>query len=52
MLKHILESKDAIISTPALINAPVGTLSQEQWETMKELFAVLEEINVEISAER
>lgn len=31
MLKRILESKDAIISTLAVINAPVDTLSQEEW---------------------
>lgn len=55
MLKRILESKDAIISTLAVINAPVDTLSQEEWETIKEVCNVLEpfeEVTVEISAER
>ncbi|KAJ8353165.1 hypothetical protein SKAU_G00207320 [Synaphobranchus kaupii] len=54
MLKRILESKDAIISTLAVINAPVDTLSQEEWDTVKEVCPVLEpfeEMTVEISAE-
>ncbi|KAG7282455.1 hypothetical protein CRUP_018172 [Coryphaenoides rupestris] len=42
MLKRILESKDAIISTLAVINAPVYTPSQEEWETVKEVCPVLE----------
>ncbi|KAG7282452.1 hypothetical protein CRUP_018169, partial [Coryphaenoides rupestris] len=54
MLKRILESKEAIISTLAVINAPVDTTSQVEWETVKEVCPVLEpfeEVTVEISAE-
>lgn len=55
MLKRILETKDAIISTLALINAPVDALCQEEWELVKEVCTVLqpfEEVTVEISADR
>ncbi|CAM4510891.1 unnamed protein product [Leuciscus chuanchicus] len=54
MLKRILETKDAIISTLALINAPVDALCQEEWELVKEVCTVLqpfEEVTVEISAD-
>ncbi|XP_039605909.1 zinc finger BED domain-containing protein 4-like [Polypterus senegalus] len=53
-LKRILESKDSIISTLAAINAPVETLSQEEWDRVKEVCIILEhfeEVTVEISAE-
>lgn len=55
MLKRILESKDAIISTLAVINAPVVALNREEWETVKVVCTVPEpfqEVTVEISAER
>ncbi|CAB1311835.1 unnamed protein product [Coregonus sp. 'balchen'] len=42
MLKRMLEIKDAIISTLALINASIEPLSQEEWELVKEVCAVLE----------
>lgn len=43
MLKRILESKDAVISTLAVINAPVDPLSQEEWEALQEACTVLEQ---------
>lgn len=55
MLKRILESKDAVISTLAVINAPVDHLSQEEWDIMQEACTVLEpfvQVTVEISADR
>ncbi|KAK0146615.1 hypothetical protein N1851_014070 [Merluccius polli] len=54
MLKGVLESKDAIISTLAIINAPVDALSQEEWEVVRETCTVLEpfeQVTVEISAD-
>ncbi|KAJ8401458.1 hypothetical protein AAFF_G00383770 [Aldrovandia affinis] len=54
MLKRFLESKDAIISTLTIINAPVHTLTQEEWEVVREACTVLEpfeQVTVEISAE-
>ncbi|XP_041722424.2 zinc finger BED domain-containing protein 4-like [Coregonus clupeaformis] len=54
MLKRMLEIKDAIISTLALINASIEPLSQEEWELVKEVCAVLQpfqEVTVEISAD-
>ncbi|XP_073323035.1 zinc finger BED domain-containing protein 4-like [Pagrus major] len=54
MLKWILESKDAVISTLAVINAPVDPLSQEEWEVLQEACTVLEpfeQVTVEISAD-
>ncbi|KAK2889900.1 hypothetical protein Q8A73_018200 [Channa argus] len=42
MLKRILETKDAIISTLALINAPVDALCQEEWELVKEVCTILQ----------
>ncbi|XP_069600377.1 zinc finger BED domain-containing protein 4-like [Ranitomeya imitator] len=54
MLKRIIETKDAIISTLALINASVDTLSQDEWEVVREICAILEpfkQVTVEISAE-
>nr|XP_046241207.1 zinc finger BED domain-containing protein 4-like [Scatophagus argus] len=54
MKKQILESKDAVISTLAVINAPVNPLSQEEWDILQEACTVLEpfeEVTVEISAD-
>ncbi len=55
MLKRILESKDAVISTLAVISAPVDPLNQEEWEVLQEACNVLEpfeQVTVEISADR
>ncbi|KAM9546144.1 zinc finger BED domain-containing protein 4-like [Salvelinus alpinus] len=55
MLKQFLESKDAIISTVAIVNAPVDALTQEEWEVVEEVCRVLEpfeQVTVEISGER
>ncbi|KAL4009459.1 hypothetical protein ACER0C_003311 [Sarotherodon galilaeus] len=55
MLKRILESKDAVISTLAVINAPVDPLSHEEWEVLQEACTVLEpfeQVTVEISADK
>lgn len=55
MLKRFLESKDAIISTLAIVSAPVDPLTQEEWEVMEEVCRVLEpfeQVTVEISGER
>ncbi|XP_033990013.1 zinc finger BED domain-containing protein 4-like [Trematomus bernacchii] len=55
MLKRVLESKDAIISTLALINAHMDALDQEEWEALQETCTVLEpfeQVTVEISSER
>ncbi|XP_056463184.1 E3 SUMO-protein ligase ZBED1-like [Gadus chalcogrammus] len=55
MIQRILESKDAVIATLAVINAPVAPLSQEEWEALQEACSVLEpfdQVTVEISAER
>lgn len=54
-LRQVLESKDAIISIVAFINAPVDALSQEEWEEVGRTYTVLEtfeQINVEIGADR
>ncbi|XP_076737306.1 zinc finger BED domain-containing protein 4-like [Maylandia zebra] len=54
MLKRILESKDAVISTLAVINAPVDPLSHEEWEVLQQACTVLEpfeQVTVEISAD-
>jgi len=55
MIKRILESKDAVISTLAVMNASVDPLSQEEWEVLQETCTVLEpfeQVTVEISADR
>ncbi|KAJ8010050.1 hypothetical protein DPEC_G00070950 [Dallia pectoralis] len=55
MLKRFLESKDAIISTLAIVNAPVDALTQEKWEVVKEVCRVqepFEQVTMEISRER
>ena len=36
MLQRFLESKDAIIATLAIVNAPVDALTQEEWEVVEE----------------
>ncbi|CAM4524170.1 unnamed protein product [Leuciscus chuanchicus] len=54
MLKRFLESKDAIISTLAIVNAPVDPLTQEEWEVVEEVCRVLEpfeQVTLEISGE-
>ncbi|KAM4592402.1 E3 SUMO-protein ligase ZBED1-like [Odontesthes bonariensis] len=54
MIQRMLESKDAVIATLAVINASVVPLSQEEWEALKEACSVLEPFDqgtVEISAE-
>jgi hypothetical protein len=54
MLKRFLESKDAIISTLAIVNAPVDALTQEEWKVVVEVCRVLEpfeQVTVEISGE-
>ena len=51
MLRLFLESKDAIISTLAIVNAPVDALTQEEWEVEEEVCRVLEpfeQVTVEI----
>ena len=55
MLKRILEVKDPVISTLALVNASLPTLSLEEWEIVKETVDVVkpfEEVTIEVSAER
>lgn len=49
------DSKDAVISTLAVINAPVNPLSQEEWKLLQEACTVLEpfqQVTVEISVDR
>ncbi|XP_048829491.1 zinc finger BED domain-containing protein 4-like [Brienomyrus brachyistius] len=53
MLKRILETKGAVISTLAVISAPVDPLRREEWEVLQEACTVLkpfEQVTVEISA--
>ncbi|CAM4671516.1 unnamed protein product, partial [Leuciscus chuanchicus] len=55
MLKRFYESKDAIISTLAIVNALVDPLTQEEWEEVEEACRVLEsfeQVTLEISGER
>ncbi|XP_019221838.1 zinc finger BED domain-containing protein 4-like [Oreochromis niloticus] len=55
MLKRIAEVKYPLISTLALVNPQLQTLSLEEWEMVKETCEVLqpfEEVTVELSAER
>ncbi|CAM4569587.1 unnamed protein product [Leuciscus chuanchicus] len=42
MSKRFLESEDAIISTLAIVSAPVDPLTQEEWEVVEEVCRVLE----------
>ncbi|XP_072563513.1 zinc finger BED domain-containing protein 4-like [Paramormyrops kingsleyae] len=54
MLKSFIASKNAIIPTLAVTNAPVRHLSQEEWTTVQEMCTILqpfEEVTVELSAE-
>lgn len=54
MLKRVLESREAIISTIAIMNAPVDIPNQNEWDIIKEACTVLEpfqQVTVEISAE-
>ncbi|XDV39228.1 hypothetical protein PO909_008492 [Leuciscus waleckii] len=54
MLKRFYESKDAIISTLAIVNALVDPLTQEEWEEVEEACRVLEsfeQVTLEISGE-
>lgn len=55
MLKRILEVKEALLFTFALLNTPVDILSREEWEIVKESCSVLEpfeQVTVEVSGER
>ena len=55
MLKQFLESKEAIISTLAIVNAPVDALTQEEWEVVVEVCRVLEpfeQVTVESRGEK
>lgn len=51
MLKRFLESQDTIISTLAIVNAPVDALTQEEWE-VEEVCRVLEPFELWRSVER
>ncbi|XP_041924031.1 zinc finger BED domain-containing protein 4-like [Alosa sapidissima] len=51
MLKRAVESKDAIVSTLAIMNSNIELLTQEEWLEIKEACAVLEpfdQVTVEI----
>ena len=51
MLKRLIEVKDPVISTLALINAPLSTLSTEEWGIARETVDIIkpfEEVTVEI----
>lgn len=55
MLKCFGKLRDAIITTLALVNSAMSTLTYEEWETMEEACEVLqpfEEVSVEIRGER
>ena len=55
MLKRIMEVKEPLISTLALVNPQLQTLSLEEWGIVKEACEVLkpfEEVTVELSSER
>lgn len=55
MLKRFSHMKDAIVSTMALTNPSMATLSPNEWEAITEACEVLqpfEEVTTEISAER
>ncbi|XP_076118622.1 E3 SUMO-protein ligase ZBED1-like [Alosa pseudoharengus] len=54
MLKRAMESKDAIVSTLAIMNSNIELLTQEEWLEIKEACAVLEpfdQVTVKISAD-
>lgn len=55
MLQRFLDNKDAIITTLALVNSRLETLTQDEWKEMEEACEVLkpfEEVTIEISGER
>ena len=52
MLKRFLESKDAIISTLVIVNAPVDALTQEELKVVCRVLEPFEQVAVEISGER
>ncbi|XP_068120743.1 zinc finger BED domain-containing protein 4-like [Hyperolius riggenbachi] len=55
MLKRFLEQKEAIISTLALVNPSLPTLTLDEWDIIKaacEILKPFEEVTVEISADR
>nr|XP_055044282.1 zinc finger BED domain-containing protein 4-like [Misgurnus anguillicaudatus] len=54
MLQRFLANKDAIITTLALVNARLETLTQDEWKELEEACEALrpfEEVTVEISGE-
>uniref|UniRef100_A0A9J7YQM9 HAT C-terminal dimerisation domain-containing protein n=1 Tax=Cyprinus carpio carpio TaxID=630221 RepID=A0A9J7YQM9_CYPCA len=55
MLKRFTEIKDPIISTLALTNASLPTLSPEEWKISREILDIIkpfEEVTTEVSAEK
>ncbi|KAI7792078.1 putative zinc finger BED domain-containing protein 1-like [Triplophysa rosa] len=55
MLKRFSEIKDPIISTLALTNASLPTLSPEEWKISREILDIIkpfEEVTTEVSAEK
>uniref|UniRef100_A0A3Q3FFT6 BED-type domain-containing protein n=1 Tax=Labrus bergylta TaxID=56723 RepID=A0A3Q3FFT6_9LABR len=55
MLERILQNREAVITTLALTNPRLATLSPEEWEEMQQACNVLkpfEEVTVEISASK
>lgn len=54
MVRNILHNKDAVITTLALTNPRLPTLTPEEWEEIKQACDILkpfEEVTVEISGE-
>ncbi|XP_061785007.1 E3 SUMO-protein ligase ZBED1-like [Nerophis lumbriciformis] len=54
MIQSVLKNKDAVITTIALTNPRLPTLTQEEWEELKQAGEVLkpfEEVTVEISGQ-
>lgn len=54
MVRSILHNKDAVITTLALTNLKLPTLTPEEWEEIKQACDILkpfEEVTVEISGE-
>lgn len=54
MLRRFLDNKDAIITTLALVNSRLETLTQDVWKEMEEACEVLkpfEEVTIVISGE-
>ncbi|XP_051961053.1 zinc finger BED domain-containing protein 4-like [Xyrauchen texanus] len=55
MLKRFIEIKEPIISTLALTNASLPTLSPDEWEICREIVDIIhpfEEVTTEVSAEK